>query len=97
MRKDDDQEIMKEFEVRKVRQVIAIALTLFIVLLCAILYKRPILYANFTKETLFGVQIAAIASFIGYSAFNWRCPSCGKPLGGNISKKTCKKCGAKLQ
>jgi len=97
MRKKDAQEIMKEFEVRKARQINAIALTLFFVLLCAILHRWPILYANFSKGALFGAQIAAIASFFGFSALNWRCPSCGKSLGGDIVKKMCKKCGVRLQ
>ena len=88
---------MKEFEVRKGRQIIAIALTLFFILLCAILHKWPIRYANFSKGALFGAQIAAIAAFMGFSALNWRCPSCGKSLGGDIGKTTCKKCGGRLQ
>ncbi len=97
MRRKNGQEIKKEFEVRKVRQIIAIALTLFFILLCAILNERPILYANFSKGVLVGAQIVAIAAFVGFSALNWRCPSCGKYIGGDIGRKTCKKCKARLR
>jgi hypothetical protein len=97
MRKQDDKNIMKEFEVRRVRQIVAIVFTAFIVLLCGVLYKRPILYANLPKGALFGAQIAAIVAFVSFSALNWKCPSCGKSLGGDISRETCKKCGVKLR
>lgn len=97
MRKKDAKDVIKEFEVRKNRQFVAIMLTVFIVLLCGVLYKRPILYANLPKEELFGVQVAAIVAFVIFSAINWRCPTCGKYLGGDIRSQTCKKCGVRLQ
>ncbi len=97
MRKKDDKDVMKEFEVRQGRQIIAIVLTVFIVLLCGILYRRPILYIYLPKGVLFGTQIAAIVAFVSFSALNWKCPSCGKSLGGDISRQTCKKCGVKLR
>jgi ribosomal protein S27AE len=97
MGKNDDRDVMKEFEVRKNRQLVAIVLTVFIVLLCGVLYKRPVLYANFFKEGLFGAQIVAIVAFVSFSALNWKCPSCGKYLGGDIHRQTCKKCGVRLQ
>ncbi len=97
MKKKDSKDIMKDFEVRKSRQLIAIVLTIFIVLLCGVLYKRPVLYAHFPKEGLFGAQIVAIVAFASFSALNWRCPSCRKYLGGDVHRQTCKKCGVRLQ
>ncbi len=97
MRKKDGKDVMKEFEVRKKRQLVAIVLTMVIVLLCGVLYRRSVLYANFPKEGLFGAQIVAIVAFVSFSALNWRCPSCGKYLGGDVHRQTCKKCGARLQ
>ncbi|MGE5172888.1 MAG: hypothetical protein ACM3MD_03570 [Betaproteobacteria bacterium] len=63
-------DIMREFEALQTRQIIAIAITLFLVLLSAVLYKRPGLFGDFSKGTLFGAQIASIAAFIGFTAVN---------------------------
>jgi hypothetical protein len=95
--KKEPQQIMREFRVRQNRQFMAIAIALFFVLLCAVVYKRPDLFGEYSKGTLFGVQIVIICSYIGYTSYNWSCPSCGKPLGTDINRKTCKKCGARLQ
>jgi len=68
------------------------------VLLGAVLYKRPdLLGASLSGRTLFGLQAISIASFLTYTAYNWRCPSCEKHLGGNINRQRCGKCGARLQ
>ncbi len=95
--KEDNNGIMREFEVRQTRQIIAIAITLFLVLLSAVLYKRPGLFGDFSKGTLFGAQIASIAVFIGFTAFNWRCPSCKKYLGKDIHRGFCGQCGTRLK
>ena len=34
-----------------------------------------------------------IAACIVFSQINWRCPSCGKYLGGDLKPKACNKCG----
>lgn len=88
---------MREFHVRQNRQFIAIAAALFSVLFCAVLYKRPDLFGEFSKSTLYGLQAMIIASFIGFTSYNWICPSCGKYLGADINKRICKKCGARLR
>jgi hypothetical protein len=93
----DPQQIMQEFRVRQSRQFVAIAIALFLVLLCAVIYRRPDLFGEFSKGTLFGVQVVIIGSYIGYTSYNWSCPSCGKHLGADINRKICKKCGARLQ
>jgi len=97
MHKKDPAQIVKEFHRLQSRQIIAIAITLFSVMLCAVLYKRPGVLGDFSKGTLFGAQVVAIASFLVYSSVNWRCPSCGKMLGPDIHRRGCKKCGVRLR
>jgi ribosomal protein S27AE len=95
--KKDPQQIMQEFRVRQNRQFVTIAMALFFVLLCAVIYKRPDLFGEYSKGNLFGAQAIVIVSYIVFTFYNWNCPSCGKHLGTDINRKICKKCGAKLQ
>jgi len=97
MQKKDDNKIMQEFKARQDRQIIAIAVALFFMILAAVLFKRPDLLGAFSGRTLAGLQIVSIASFVVYTAYNWRCPSCDKHLGGNIHRQRCGKCGTRLQ
>jgi hypothetical protein len=98
MRKKDETVIKREFTVRQNRQIVAIAAALFMVLLGAVLHKRPDLLGEaLSGTTLFGLQAICIAAFLAYTAYNWRCPSCEKHLGGNINRRRCGKCGARLQ
>ncbi len=94
--KDSDR-IRKEFTARQSRQLIAVAITLFLVLFCGVVYKRPDLFGEFSKGKLFGAQIACIAVFIVYTSYNWRCPACSAHLGSNLFRRGCTKCGARLQ
>jgi hypothetical protein len=95
--KKDPQLIMQEFRARQNRQFIAIAMALFSVLSCAVIYKRPDLFGEYSKGTLFGAQAIIIVSYIVYTSYNWICPSCGKHLGTDINRQICKKCGARLR
>ena len=95
--KKEPEQILKEFKARQNNQFIAIAVALFAVLLCGVIYKRPDLFGEFSKSVLFSAQIVVIASFIVFTSFNWTCPSCGKYLGMDINKRGCKKCRARLQ
>ncbi len=96
-RKKDEQTIMRDFAKRQTRQIIAIAATLFCVLLIAVIYKRPDLFGGFSKGSLMAVQALFIIAFLAFTAFNWRCPSCKKFLGSDIHRGVCRKCGARLQ
>jgi hypothetical protein len=87
MQKRDDKQIMRDFGLRQSRQFLAIAVTLFLLLFLALLYKRPDLFGEFSRSAIFTAQIAIIAVFIGFSAFNWRCPVCNKYLGRNITTR----------
>lgn len=97
MAKRDDNEIMREYRSRQSRQAIAIAVALFLVILGAVLYKRPDLFGEISRSALFGLQAITIAGFLGFTAANWRCPACGKHLGGDIYRTSCRKCKARLQ
>ena len=97
MDKKDNKQIMREFRLRQGRQILAIAVTLFLVLFLAVLYKRPDHFGEFSKNTLFVEQFVLIAAFIGFTAFNWRCPSCNEYLGGDINRRICKQCGTRLR
>jgi hypothetical protein len=94
MRKD---RVPREFRLRQTRQIIAIAAALFLVLLVAAVHKRPDLFGSYHRSALFAVQALIIASFIGFSAANWRCPACRSFLGSDIHRTRCRKCGTRLQ
>jgi tRNA(Ile2) C34 agmatinyltransferase TiaS len=92
-----DDKIKLEFKARQDRQIMAIAVAMFAVILSAVLYKRPDLLGAISGRTLVGLQIVSIASFVVFSAYNWRCPSCDKHLGANVHRQRCGKCGTRLQ
>jgi len=97
MAKRDDNGIMREYRSRQTRQAIAIAVALFLVILGAVLHKRPDLFGEVSRSAVFGLQAITIAGFMGFTAANWRCPACGKHLGSDIYRTRCRKCGARLQ
>jgi len=97
MRKKDPKQIVQEFQALQGRQFLAIAVALFSVIMCAVIYKRPDLFGAFSKGALFGAQAVIIASYVGFTSRNWRCPSCGKRLGPDINRRICKKCGTRLR
>jgi hypothetical protein len=97
MQEKDNKQIMRDFRLRQGRQFFAIAVTLVLLLSLTLLYKRPELLGEFTKSTIFAAQIFLITVFVGYSAVNWRCPSCKKYLGRDINRRICKNCGTRLR
>ncbi|RJQ20532.1 MAG: hypothetical protein C4560_04860 [Nitrospiraceae bacterium] len=97
MQKRDDNHFTREFWRRQGRQLLAIAAALFLVLLLAVVYKRQDLFGEYSKNTLVAAQIVVITVFIGFTAFNWRCPACKKYLGKDISKRACRHCKTRLR
>ncbi len=97
MEKKDAQTSMRDFAVRRTRQIIAIVATLVLMLLPAVLYKRPDLLGAFSGDFLVPVQVLIVLAFINFTAFNWQCPSCKKYLGNDLNKRVCKNCGARLR
>ncbi len=97
MKKEPDKEqIIRDFKKRQDRQILAMAAAMFVVLLCAVIYKRPAIFGQFSKEALFAAESIVIAAFIGFTAVNWRCPACKKYLGRDVHRTVCKKCGVRL-
>ena len=97
IQKRDDSQIKSDFRLRQSRQLLAIAIALLGMVILALVYKRHDLFGEFPKSTIFGLQLVIIAVFAGFTAVNWRCPSCNKYLGHDINRRICKKCGARLQ
>jgi Na+/citrate or Na+/malate symporter len=97
VQKKANNQTMQDFRLRQSRQFLAMALTLFLLLLLVLIYKRTDIFGEFSKNNIVALQIILIGAFIGFSAINWRCPSCNKYLGGDINKRICKKCGIRLQ
>ena len=96
-KKEDEKRVMRYFALRQGRQFLAIGVTLVLLLVLVMIYKNPGFLGNFSKETIFAFQSILIAAFIGFSAVNWRCPSCGKYLGNNINRRDCRHCGVRLK
>ena len=94
--KRDGKQIMKEFKVRQGRQLFAIAITLLLLIVLVLLYKRSDLFGEISRHSIFAAQAVIIAAFIGFSAVNWRCPACGKYLGADINRRLCRKCKTRL-
>jgi hypothetical protein len=97
MDKRDDAQIKREFWRRQGRQCLAIAAALFLVLLMAVVHKRSDLFIGFSRESLVAAQVVIIAVFMGFTALNWRCPSCRKYLGNNIASRLCRHCRVRLR
>lgn len=97
MEKRDDQQIKREFWLRQGRQLLAVAIALFLVILIAVVYKRQDLFGEYSKNNLMAAQLVVITAFIGFTALNWRCPSCKKYLGKDIYKHACRHCRTRLR
>ncbi len=91
------EQVKQVYRVRQSRQIIAIAVSLFLVLLLAVVYKRPDIFGTYAKKTLLAAQALVIGAFCGFTAQNWRCPSCRSFLAGDMSRRRCRRCGAHLQ
>ena len=97
MRRTDDEQIKRDFWMRQSRQLIAIAIAFFLVLLLAVVHKRPDLFGEYSQRAISTAQLIVIALFIAFTSANWRCPSCKKHLGSDVMRRICKKCGTRLR
>lgn len=90
-------DVIRRFRHRRSRQLAAIAAV--IVLLVSILWKMNhpgVLTGEISRTVALFLEGALIAAFLFYSAYNWRCPSCGRYLGGDISPSRCRACGIRF-
>lgn len=92
-----NERILLEFRLRQGRQFFAIAAALLVLLFLTLIYKRPDIFGEFSKYSIFSAQAVIISAFIGFSAVNWRCPMCNKYLGADIHRQTCRKCRTRLR
>jgi len=97
MQEKDDMQIKKDFRMRQSRQFLIIAVALLLIVFLTVIHKRQDLFGYFSKYTVLRLQLLVIAAFIGFSAVNWRCPSCKKYLGQDINRRVCRKCGTRLR
>jgi TRAP-type C4-dicarboxylate transport system permease large subunit len=96
-REQRETSVSKEFKRRKTRQFYAVVAVVF--LLIAVLWRlnQPgFLFGELSKGIVMAVEIAIIAAFLFFTAANWRCPSCSRYLGRDISQQRCRKCGTPL-
>jgi len=91
-----DAQIRREFRQRQNRQLRPIVLALLIIVLLAVVQKHSDLVGEIPARTVSGLQLIVVIAFIGFTAFNWRCPACKKYLGPDIGRAVCKKCRARL-
>lgn len=95
---DKGREVLREFRMRRSRQLTAIAVV--IGMLVSILWKlnHPgILTGELSRPVAVFLELALMAAFLFYSAYNWRCPSCGRYLGADINPGRCRSCGARFR
>jgi len=90
------EQIRAEFAKRQGRQSVAIAAALLLIIIFAILSARPGWLGPNSRGTIFAAQIVVIAAFGGFTYHNWRCPACNRHLGGDLHRRGCGKCRARL-
>ncbi|HEY6010044.1 MAG TPA: hypothetical protein VIX18_01135 [Nitrospirota bacterium] len=97
MNNKDQEEIMRTFATRRARQLLAIALTVTAMIVLATVSKYPDFFGAISRRTVTIVMVLIILAFINFSSYNWRCPSCGRYLGSDITRTACRKCGSRLR
>lgn len=97
MQPTDNEKIKQEFKARRIRQIVAIGTTLVLLLLLAALYDHTHLLQGFAKKDILSAQILILCAFIGFSSYNWKCPSCNSYIGPDINRRLCRHCGARLR
>jgi hypothetical protein len=91
-----EERIRSEFAKRQGRQSVAVAAAMLLVIVFAILYARPGWLGPNRRGTIASAQIVVIVAFIGFTWHNWRCPACNRHLGGDLYRRLCDKCRARL-
>ena len=95
-RQNKRQTIARDFKLRQNRQLVAIAVTIVLMVVLALLSNRPDLLGGITRNAVIGGQLGVVLGFVAFSAYNWRCPSCHRYLGRDIYRSICRHCGERL-
>ncbi len=86
----------KEEFAKKRKNQILITIPLFAVLIVMILSPAYFRSLGLDKNTLTWGFLVYVLFVLGYSLYNWRCPSCNSYLGRSFFIKFCSKCGVPL-
>ena len=89
--------IRAEFAKRQGRQAVAVAAAMLLIIVFALLYARPGWLGPNARGAIFPAQFVVIAAFVGFTYQNWRCPACNRHLGGDLFRRTCARCRARLR
>ena len=91
------EQMKAEFAKRQGRQHVATVAAMLLIVVFAVLYARPGWLGPNSRGTIFSAQAVVIAAFIGFTWHNWRCPACGRHLGGDLHRSACRTCRARLR
>jgi hypothetical protein len=97
MTQNNDEQIRLDFALRRRRQLIAMVATFILLLLLALVSRRPDIFGVYARNDILAAQVLLVGGFIWFHMFNWRCPSCKKSIGPDINRSICKQCGARLR
>lgn len=88
----------RAFRRRRLRQVVAglLALAAFLVIVLPD-EGVPVSIPGVSPDALLLAASLVILAVLAFTAFNWRCPGCGRYLGRSISPPYCAGCGVPLR
>lgn len=90
--------IITEFKKRRTRQYIVAAILLPVFLLLIFVGENPDSDAlSSYRDVIIFSLLGIVICLVGFSFWNWRCPSCKKYLGKGINPGFCSNCGARLR
>lgn len=96
LRQERHEEVKREFEVCKSRQLLTI-IPLAPAALVAFLFGDKGPSASLVETRLAWSAVAVVVAVLLFSFWNWRCPSCRSYLGKRGNPKHCPKCGVELR
>lgn len=91
------EEILRRFKKRRILNLIS-TLIIFGMAFFAFWYSnnRSSIQDDMRPVIVITICTCSLGALV-FSIFNWRCPSCGKHLGGTIDPASCRKCGFRFR